>query len=315
MQCGGILIALCLMLAVLDVAVGTELSLGSHTGGLPFWEGSPGGLCQCCLACLGVHTFLQRALCSLWGHSGMVACAATRAVFSPPAMAPQIVSPTSPTAAGPGNGLICVSVRLSTRSRGPPPAWMGGSSWLDLARALQQCFPGLERGTGFQEAPGLVQLLQGLEEKALGRVSMGPAEGLHSPWPHTADLAGSGNAAWSEHPAPTIWDAHDPPSRGAAVCWGLWQHMVPGELLWAAAPPAHQDPQEQGRSPSLDPPGHCWSWGALSRGVTGVHDDQPGGVGLTWSLAGVVWGGLSGLSNWAPARLARCPASTWHRQT
>lgn len=72
---------------------------------------------------------------------------------------------------------------------------MGGSSWLDLARALQQCFPGLERGAGFQEAPGLVQLLQGLEEKALGRVSMGPAEGLHGPWPHTADLAGSGNAA------------------------------------------------------------------------------------------------------------------------
>lgn len=59
---------------------------------------------------------------------------------------------------------------------------------------------GLERGTGFQEAPGLVQLLRGLEEKALGRVSMGPAEGLHHPWPHTADLGGSGNAAWSEHP-------------------------------------------------------------------------------------------------------------------
>lgn len=105
---------------------------------------------------------------------------------------------------------------------------------------------GLERGSGFQEAPGLVQLLRGLEEKASGRVSMGPAEGLHRPWPHTAYLGGSGNVAWSEHAGLTHLGCSHPPSWGAAVFLGLWQHMGPGELLWAAASPAHQDPQEQG---------------------------------------------------------------------
>lgn len=91
---------------------------------------------------------------------------------------------------------------------------------------------GLERGAGFQEAPGLIQLLRGLEEKASGRVSVGPAEELHGPWPHTAGLGGSGSAAWSEHPGPPfgtprthIWDAHNPPAGEqpcAGGCAGTW---------------------------------------------------------------------------------------------
>lgn len=62
----GTLVALWLML---DVDVGAEPSLGGVTMGSCLC--GRGLLWDC--ATVGVHTFLQRALCSLWGHSRMVA--------------------------------------------------------------------------------------------------------------------------------------------------------------------------------------------------------------------------------------------------
>lgn len=90
---GGILVALWLMLAVLDVAVGTEPSLGGPRVRAALLEGVSWGTVPICLACLGVHRFLQRALRPLWGHSGMVACTA---VSPPQPWPPKLYLPPAP---------------------------------------------------------------------------------------------------------------------------------------------------------------------------------------------------------------------------
>lgn len=62
---GGILVALWLMLAVLDVAVDTEPSLGGHTGGLPFWKSLLGDCAStACHVC--VCTRFCRGFCALF---------------------------------------------------------------------------------------------------------------------------------------------------------------------------------------------------------------------------------------------------------
>lgn len=65
---GGILVALWL-----EVAVGTPPTWGVTMGGCLFGRDLLGDCASAACKSGGVHVFLQGALCSLWGHSGVVA--------------------------------------------------------------------------------------------------------------------------------------------------------------------------------------------------------------------------------------------------
>lgn len=209
-------------------------------------EVSWGGLCQCCRLYWGVRGALY------WGPW------AESSSGSRGRPQPRCCQPWDRS--GP-------CVRASARSRGPPPAWAGGSSWLGFGPGPAAAFSaGLERGAGFQEAPGPVQLLPGTGGKGAGKGERGPlSRGCAAPG---LMLLAWGSPGVGPHlPCPGLmFGVPMAPGLGAALCQGLCWHRGP----WGPYPPATVG---------------CWEAGGCSRfGVPGA--------GLIRSQAGGVRGGV-----------------------